>query len=296
MAQAELWTQVDGLKFRFEHAGQGPPLVLVHGLMGCSFCWRHVIPAFACQAEVFAPDMPGHGLSEYRRDLDCRLQAAARRLAGFLDAVGIDSCDLVGSSYGGATALALASLAPARVRRLVLVSPVNPWSKRGRIRLALLGRPSIAAAFLPCARSVKSLDGFFLRRLYGDPRHMTRDTLLGYQVPLRNEGTFRHALGIVRSWRADLEELKSSLPRLAAIPTLIIWGNLDRAVDPASAPSLMESLGSGTRLAVIEGAGHLPFDETPEQFSGVVSEFLWKSAPRRDGQLSNGRVSRLQVT
>src|SRR5215471_5592125 len=184
MSHAELWTQVDGLKFRFEHAGQGPPLVLVHGLMGCSFCWRHVIPRFARHAEVFAPDMPGAGLSECRRDLNCRLQSAARRLLGFLDAVGVGCCDLVGSSYGGATVLALACLAPARVRRLVLVSPVNPWSKRGRIRLALLRRRWIAALFLPCARSVTALDGFFLRRLYGDPRRMTRETLLGYQVPL----------------------------------------------------------------------------------------------------------------
>jgi pimeloyl-ACP methyl ester carboxylesterase len=86
------------------------------------------------------------------------------------------------------------------------------------------------------------------------------------------------------------------LPRLAKIPTLIIWGSLDRAVDLASAHSLMELLGSSTRLAVIEGAGHLPFDETPEQFSRIVSQFLWKSASWRDGQLSNGQVSRLQVT
>ena len=296
MAQAELWTQVDGLKFRFEHAGQGPPLVLVHGLMGSSFCWRRVIPAFACQAEVFAPDMPGSGLSECRRDLDCHLQAAARRLSGFFDAVGIDSCDLVGSSYGGATVLALASLAPARVRRLVLVSPVNPWSKRGCIRLALLRHPAIAAMFLPCARSIKALDGFFLRRLYGNPRRMSRETLLGYQVPLRAQGTFEHALGIVRSWHADLDELKKDLPKLSAIPTLIIWGSLDRAVDPSSANSLMESLGSKPRLAIIEGAGHLPFDETPEQFSQIVSQFLWKSTSRHQGRGSKGRASELEVT
>ena len=281
MAGAERWTRVDGLKFRFEHLGQGPPLVLVHGLMGNSFCWRYVIPYFARHWEVFAPDMPGSGFSDCGQDLDCSLSGAARRLLGFLDSVGIGSCDLVGSSYGGATALALSCRVPARVRRLVLVSPVNPWSKYGRHRLALLRRPWIASLFLPCARSVNVLDAFFLRRLYGDPGRMTADIVRGYQSGLRQNGTLEHTLGIVRSWHADLEELMGGLARIQGmIPTLIVWGSRDRAVDPSSAQPLIKNLGNRTQLVVIEGAGHLPFDETPEQFSEIVSHFLDHSPAR----------------
>src|SRR5215467_11129220 len=99
----ENWTWVDGLSVRFLHAGSGPALVLVHGLLGYSFNWRRIIPQLAKKYEVFVPDLPGSGFSECSSQLDCNLTASARRLLGFLDAVGIRSATLVGSSYGGAT-------------------------------------------------------------------------------------------------------------------------------------------------------------------------------------------------
>src|SRR6185437_4638772 len=147
----------DGLLIRFWRAGAGPALVLVHGLLGYSFSWRGVIPALAHKNEVFAVDMPGAGFSECRAVLDFRLAGAARRLLAFLDAAGSDSCDLVGSSYGGSTAVMLAGLAPSRVRSLVLVSPANPWSKIGRKRLAVLKNPLVAFLFPTAARLARPL-------------------------------------------------------------------------------------------------------------------------------------------
>src|SRR5690349_17179942 len=84
----EEWTLVDGLRVRFSHCGSGPPLVLVHGLLGYSFNWRLVIPRFARHFEVFAPDLPGAGFSDCDLTLDHRLSSAANRLLGFLDATG----------------------------------------------------------------------------------------------------------------------------------------------------------------------------------------------------------------
>jgi len=198
------WVQVGGLRVRFAHAGSGPALVLVHGLLGYSFSWRQVIPSFAGQFEVFAPDLPGAGFSDCDPSLDCRLSSAAKRLLGFLDAAGIDSCDLVGSSYGGTTAMMLAALAPSRVRRLVLVSPANPWSRIGRTRLALLRNPAVAALFPGLARPMRSLHGFFLRRMWGDPRRITSDIYRGYAAPLRQRGILEHAVKIVGCWWPDM--------------------------------------------------------------------------------------------
>src|SRR5436305_11029885 len=121
--------EVDGLRVRFLHAGHGTALVLVHGLLGYSSNWRSAIPILAKDREVFAPDMPGAGFSDCPPGLDGRLVAAAERLSRFLDTVGVACCDLVGSSYVGATALRLAALEPSRLRCLVLVSPANPWSQ-----------------------------------------------------------------------------------------------------------------------------------------------------------------------
>src|SRR5579884_2208417 len=92
----------DGLRCQFRRAGAGHPVVLVHGLLGYSFSWRSVIPILARNRQVLALDMPGAGFSDCRPNLDCRLISAAQRLRSLLTAAGIDACDLVGSSYGGA--------------------------------------------------------------------------------------------------------------------------------------------------------------------------------------------------
>jgi pimeloyl-ACP methyl ester carboxylesterase len=83
---------------------------------------------------------------------------------------------------------------------------------------------------------------------------------------------------VLRSWNEDLAELKSALPRISHIPTLLIWGSLDAAVDPASAPKLQAQFHSG-RLLMMEGAGHLPYEEVPDEFNRTVAEFLGERQP-----------------
>lgn len=265
--------QADGLQLRFWRAGAGPALVLVHGLLGYAFSWRGVIPILASQREIFAPDMPGAGFSECRPGLDFRLSGAARRLLAFLDAAGIDSCDLVGSSYGGSTAVILAGSVPPRVRSLVLVSPANPWSRIGRKRLALLRNPALARVFPTLARAAHPMHRYLVRRMWGDSRLATKETLDGYIRPLLRRGVFEHACRIVQTWHADMRELESTLPKIAGIPTLLVWGNKDRVVDIGSAEIMAQRL-PGARVAVMNGAGHLPYEENPEEFSGIMREFL----------------------
>ena len=267
---------VDGLRFCYERQGQGRPLVLVHGLLGYSFSWRHVIPLFAPRWEVFAPDLPGAGYSDCDSRLEGRLSSAATRLLGFLDALGIHCCDLVGSSYGGATVLMMAARENSRVRRLVLVSPVNPWSRHGRVKLSLFRNRLVASLFPPLARSIRVLDRHFLGRLYGEPGRLSPEALAGYQGPLRRGGVLEHATKIVQTWDSDIIELEPLLPQLSHVPTLLVWGSRDRAVDPASAAPLARSLGNA-EVAVIEGAGHLPYEENPDAFSRIVTEFLLRS-------------------
>jgi pimeloyl-ACP methyl ester carboxylesterase len=270
--------RLDGLTVRFARAGTGPALVLVHGLLGYSFSWRQVIPAFAKRFEVFAPDLPGAGFSDCHPRLDCQLSSAAGRLLDFLDAAGISSCDLVGSSYGGSTAIMLAAQAPSRVRRLVLVSPANPWSRIGRVRLAMLRNPTAAAIFPILGRPMRLLQDFFLRRMWADPRRITPEIYCAYAAPLSRRGILEHAVNIVQTWWEDMRELQAILPKIAHIPTLLIWGDQDRTVDPASAEPLRRNFQSA-RLAIIEGIGHLPYEECPEEFARIVSDFLQSSPP-----------------
>jgi pimeloyl-ACP methyl ester carboxylesterase len=255
--------------------GSGPALVLVHGLLGYSFSWRRVIPTLAREYEVFAPDLPGAGFSECSPALDTRLAASAERLAGFVDAVNIVSCDLVGSSYGGATSVIFAANNGTRLRRLILVSPANPWSRIGGVRLGLLRNRALAAVFPVGARLMRPLHTFFVRRMYGDYRRATADSLGGYALPLMRPGVFEHAVRLVRTWHNDMQEFQDAIPKLKDIPVLLIWGSRDRVVDMASMDSLGRSLGSAkTKTAVIAGAGHLPYEECPEEFCTIVLDFL----------------------
>jgi len=275
---SEEWVQVDGLKVRFQRSGSGPALLLVHGLLGYSFSWRFVIPQLAQGREIFALDMPGSGFSDCDAGLDCHLKSAAQRLLKFMDAVGIAACDLVGSSYGGATALMAVALAPARIRTLVLVSPANPWSNIGRKRLSLLNLPLMSSIFPRAARVCTPLNAFSLSRMFGDSRRMPADTIRGYSLVLARPGVLEHAVKIVRTWHTDMRELEAALPKIADIPVLLLWGSKDRVVDPGSAELLRRRLHMA-QMAIIPGAGHLPYEESPEEFSGIVLDFLAQHSP-----------------
>lgn len=223
--------------------------------------------------EVFAVDMPGSGFSDCSCDLDCRLEAAGKRLLGLMDVIGISQCDLIGSSYGGATAVMTAALAPERIRTLVLVSPANPWSKIGRRRLASLQNRLVAAVFPRVARHLMPLQAYFIRRMYGDPSRITPGTISGYRKPLIRRGVLEHAVRIVKTWDEDMSKLQQALAAIAHIPVLLVWGSRDRVVDPASLEFMRRKF-ERSETSIIEGAGHLPYEECPEEFSRVVLDYF----------------------
>lgn len=272
-ASTQSWATINGLKVFFERRGRGPSLALVHGLLGYSFSWRFVMPALAKVRDVVALDMPGAGFSDCRTGLDCRLRSAAHRLLGFLDAVGVSSCELVGSSYGGATAMMAAAVAPSRIRSLVLVSPANPFSRIGLKRIAALNLPFMSSIFPATARALAPLNALSITRMFGDSRRMPTDTIRGYSAAMARPGVIEHAVKIVKNWKADMRELEAVLPKIAEIPTLLIWGDKDRVVDPDSATLLARQFHRCT-IAVIPGAGHLPYEECPGEFTKILLNFF----------------------
>jgi 4,5:9,10-diseco-3-hydroxy-5,9,17-trioxoandrosta-1(10),2-diene-4-oate hydrolase len=269
------WITLDGARMRYLRCGYGPPLVLVHGLLGYSFSWRYALPYLAQEADVHAVDMLGVGFSDRPAGMDCSLRAAADRLLRFLDAVSVESCDLLGTSHGGAVAMMAAALAPDRIRRLVLVAPANPWSSHGRWMAAFLSSPLVSPVFLHFAPMMQFSHSYFLRRLYGDPRRIRPGTLEGYSAPFALPGAFESGLGILRTWSRDLRELQSVLPGIADIPVLMLWGSADLAVDPASAVPLSQQF-KNCRVLMLEAVGHLPYEEVPEEFNRAVGEFLFQ--------------------
>ena len=296
----ECWMEVDGARMRYLRAGSGPALILVHGLLGYSFSWRYTMPALASYATVYAPDLLGSGFSDRPAGLDCCLRAAAERLVRFIERLGISSFDLLGTSHGGAVAMMAAAQCLAgegrpRVRRLILVAPVNPYSAHGR-RLApflgsWLGSALFRGAVFGCSLFGRITFGrsvgrrampysYGLRRMYGDPRRIPSGTLEGYMAPLAKPGLFEYGLKVVRTWTEDLGQLTENFPKLKDIPTLLLWGSEDPAVYASSAPSLARHF-AHSQTIVFPGVGHLPYEESPEEFNGALIAFLARNSARK---------------
>ena len=276
----ECWMDFDGARMRYLRAGSGPGLILLHGLLAYSFSWRYAMPALAPYATVYAPDMLGAGFSDRPRGMDHSMRATALRVLRFADKLGLGSFDLLGTSRGGAVAMAAAAEsmggaagAKPRVRRLVLVCPVNPYSPHGRWLAPFLGSRPGAAVFRRVMNRMPFLYPYWHGRLYGDRSHIPPGSLEGYKAPLAIPGLFEHGLSIVSTWTADLRELETLLPKLAPIPTLLIWGSRDPAVYISSLEPLARHF-ANVQTVVFPGIGHLPYEECPEQFNRALIRFL----------------------
>jgi pimeloyl-ACP methyl ester carboxylesterase len=274
----ECWMEMDGARMRYLRAGSGRPLILVHGLLGYSFSWRYTMPALAPYATVYAPDMMGAGFSDRPVGIDHSMLGTGRRLLRFISGLGISSFDLLGTSHGGAVAMMAAAECLQRssglhLRRLVLVAPVNPYSAHGKRLAPFFGSNFGAALFrLVIARTPFSYP-YWHRRLYADRRRIPVGALEGYKAPLAKPGLIEHALSIVRTWTEDLRELEEALPKLAGVPTLLMWGERDPAVYASSAARLAKYF-SNSKTIIFPGIGHLPYEECPEEFNRALIEFL----------------------
>lgn len=272
----EEFLQINNCRIRYLTGGNGPAMVLVHGLLGYSFCFRHNLPVLAESATVYALDLPGTGFSERPAVVEADLNALADMLLKFVNQLGLEKPVLLGSSHGGAVVLMACYLAAGRgltLGPMVLVAPVNPWSRNGQRRVGFAASAAGRTALRCAAPLLAPLHGYFLRRMYGDPARLTREAIAGYSCAIRERGTMAHLLGRLKDWNEDLKLLEQSLPACSNVPTLLIWGERDGAVDPASSAQLLRRLPKA-ELAVIRGAGHLPFEEEPEEFNQLVLNFL----------------------
>lgn len=274
-----------GARMHYLHGGSGRQVVLIHGLVGSSSIWRRNIAALSREASVYAIDLLNMGKSQRIPSLDATLEATADRVAAFMDSVGIDRADLVGHSHGGAVALMLAARHPERVRSLILFAPANPYSHFKQLLLRIYRTPlgrlvALASPYVPVRLQLLTLG-----RMYGDPRRLPKDSLSGYTEGMRVPGTIRHMLNIVRGWSADMAALKAALPRVASVPTLLVWGDRDSTVDPASSMQLQRVLWN-SELRIVRGGGHIVCEELPEESDRIILD--WMRRDFANGPLASG--------
>lgn len=269
----EKCAQIDGHGMHYLKAGEGPALVVLHGLLGAAACWVSSIEVLAGESTVYALDALCIGNSDRVPHLAADLASTAERVVKFMDAVGLRRADFLATSHGGAVALMLAALHPERVRSLTLHAPANPFSDIAdpliqfyRTRLGRWFAHQVPA--LP-----RALQNLALGRMYGDPSLIREGALENYVSSLGIPGTVEHVLRILHCWRADMKKLKQMLDRIPDIPTLLLWGTRDRAVSLDSGFVLAKVLGDA-ELVILPGAGHLPYEEDPLMFTRPINRFL----------------------
>jgi pimeloyl-ACP methyl ester carboxylesterase len=275
----ECWADIDGYRMRYLRAGNGPPIVLIHGLMAHSFSWRFNLPVLAQKFTVYAVDLLGIGYSDRppKGAFSYDLPSTADRMLRWMQKLGIHDASVLGTSHGGGLSIAMASQdqqqRSALIARLVLAAPVNPWTTVGHKRTKLfstrLGGLMLKAIvpWLGIKRSV------MLGRMYGDRKKLTQETFEGYRTPLMMPGTIDYGIAIARSWRADIAHLAVCVDHILNLPVLLIWGDRDVMVPLASGKKLNQYL-KNSRLVVFPGVGHLPYEENPDEFNRILLEFL----------------------
>lgn len=263
---------VKGHRIRYLYGGRGPAVLLIHGLLGFSFSWSENLAELAKNFTVYAPDLINAGYSD-RADLPADLRSAAMQVRDFMDATGIARAEIIGSSYGGTVAMELAVISPGRVCRLILAAPAHCGSEHGRWQVTVFSTTIGQLASHLVRFTPAFVHGLFIRGMYGDFRRALPGTVRGYARAIRIPGTTVAAAKVMKCWKANFDGLCDEMPALASVEALLIWGDRDSIVPLKTSQSLMQEM-PRAKLAVIPGAGHLPYEEFPAEFNRIVCDYL----------------------
>jgi len=255
--------------------GSGPAVVLLHGLGGSAFDWRHQRePFLRAGFRVIVPDFLGQGYSGLPKGADYGVPAQAERVVAMLDALGVPRAHFVGNSYGGGAALYIAITHPERVEKLALLDAAAvpqefPWYV-SLARSEPLG--DIVFAITPKRMLVGMLIGFLVHR----PESLTDAELDEYA----HEHRFDIAGSVELSRALRVDDAKRLEPGLAGIrtPTLILWGAQDRVIPLESGRTLVARI-PGATLEVIDQCGHVPHMEHPAAVTKRLLDFLGPPPP-----------------
>lgn len=269
---AECWADVRGHRMRYLTAGQGPPVLLIHGLMGYSFSWSENLADLARDFTVYAPDLFNTGRSD-RLPQEGTLQCAADSILDFMESVGLARADLVGSSHGGTLAMLLLAKAPERIGRVIAVSPASTASEQrrwqARVFSTRIGAP--VGYLLPYVASF--VHWYFVSRMYADPKRIPPGTIAGYNAPLKVKGTVPYLLNVMRCWREDFATLNARLKDLDDSRLTFLWGEHDRVVRLDCVPEL-KRLFPRAGWVMMANTGHLPYEEHPATFNQALRDCL----------------------
>ncbi|MEY8828496.1 alpha/beta fold hydrolase [Sedimentitalea sp. XS_ASV28] len=241
-------------------AGQGFPLVLVHGYLGGSAQWEAEIAHFCDRFDVIAPDLPGFGDASDQAGCD-RIGDMADRTIGLLDELGVDAFILMGHSMGGMIAQEMAAKSGPRVSRLVLYGTGPLGLMPDRFEPIGVSRERLTSDGV--AKTIERIGATWFRK---------GDASAGFRLIVEigakaNQQAALAALDAMAGWDG-----RSALKALE-MPTLVVWGHEDRSYRWPQVETLWKNLPNAT-LSVIPGASHAAHLEKPRLFQAILEDFL----------------------
>jgi pimeloyl-ACP methyl ester carboxylesterase len=268
-------------RFTYRSAGNGPLLVLLHGIAGSSATWEEVIPRLSERHRVIAPDLLGHGESSKPRG-DYSLGAYANAVRDLLGALGEARGTIVGHSLGGGVAMQFAYQFPERCERLVLVASgglgreLHPLLRAAALPGAEVVLPWLCVAGRRSVGTVAQALGRLGLRASADLEEVWR----GF-VSLEEPDARRAFLHTVRGIIDLGGQRVSAIDRLylaEELPTLIVWGENDPLIPARHAHDAHASI-PGSRLEIFPGAGHFPYRHDPQRFASILLDFVRTTRP-----------------
>jgi len=244
-------------------SGQGPTVLMLHGIGASLYTWRFLIPLLSSRYQVIAVDLPGFGRSSKIAVEGYNLDQQTERLKMFLDALGIQECHVIGSSMGGTLALWLGLKNPERIKKVVTLAPaVDP-------KLVPVNFSSLAwtSPLLRVAAN-RYVVALFMKRAMSKRELITKETIEEYFGPYQDPiavRAFMKATSSIRDQRL-LMDLKT-----LTLPLLVLWGKRDLVVKEKHVKTLLQQIPHSTYHIHPEGGHHIQEDDPV-----WVAEFIQK--------------------
>ncbi len=251
----------------YHDLGDGPPLLLLHGSgpgVSAFANWRLVMPGLAERCRVLALDLAGFGYTEIPDGLEFDRPLWLRQILDFLDALGLDRVSVVGNSFGGSMALALAIEYPERIDKLILMGSVGvPFELTAGLDAVWGYEPSVEAM------------GRLMRDTFAYDRSLiTEDMVQGrYTASLRTQDDFARMFPVPRKrWLDAMAHPEASIRGITA-PTLLVHGRDDRVIPLATSLTMLHLI-DDAQLHVFGRCGHWTQIEYAEPFVRLVVDFV----------------------
>lgn len=257
------FVEVLGHQIHYVEAGNGPPVVLIHGLGADTRAWRQVIPALATKFHVYAIDQIGAGQSD-KPQMPYRVGVLADHVAGFVRAMGLPHATLIGHSLGGWTAALVAAREPALVDRLVLMDAAGYHADTADLVNDALSNVDPTAA---------SMAQRFLGSANPDDQQMAQSVVgMYFQQRFRRDDGYALA-AIVGSLLRREDVLTDDEVHAIKAPTLVIWGGRDEVISPDTGAAWASAI-PGATLVTLDGCSHRVQLQCADRTNQAILKFL----------------------